>query len=53
MNLAYRKLALLEKDFIAREEAAIVDGYSECPIDRDFRNKVTKLLDKVRTYSVI
>ena len=47
MNLAYRKLAMLEKDFIAREEAAKIDGVS-CPIDRDFKEKITKLLDQVR-----
>lgn len=48
MNLAYRKLAMIEKDFIAREEAAKLDGYTSCPIDRDFKEKITKLLDQVR-----
>ena len=47
MNLAIRKLAMLEKDFIAREESARIEGTS-CPIDRDFKNRITKLLDQVR-----
>lgn len=48
MNIAYRKLALLEKDFIAREEAAKINGFTSCPIDRDFKDKITRLLDQVR-----
>jgi hypothetical protein len=48
MNLALRKLAMLEKDFAAREEAAKIDGYSSCPIDREFRSKISKVLDQVR-----
>ena len=48
MNLAYRKLAMLEKDFIAREEAAKIEGYTSCPIDRDFKDRITRLLDQVR-----
>lgn len=47
MNIAYRKLAMLEKDFIAREEAAKIEGIS-CPIDTDFKNRITRLLDQVR-----
>ena len=27
MNLTYRKLAMLEKDFIAKEEAAKIEGF--------------------------
>ena len=48
MSLAMRKLAMLEKDFIAREEAAKFEGYTIRPIDREFRDKITKVLDKVR-----
>ncbi len=47
MNLAYRKLAMIEKEFIAREEAARIEG-TTCPIDRDFKNRITRLLDQVR-----
>ena len=48
MNLAYRKLAMLEKDFIDREERAKMEGFSSCPIDRELKNKITRLLDQVR-----
>lgn len=48
MNLAIRKLAMLEKDLIAREEAARLEGFSTCPIDQDFKNRITELMDKVR-----
>lgn len=48
MSLAMRKLVMLEKDFIAREEAARLEGYSSCPIDKEFRAKITKVLDKIR-----
>jgi len=48
MNLAFRKLAMLEKDFIEREENARIQGYTSSPIDRDLKNRVTKLLDQVR-----
>ncbi len=48
MNLAIRKLAMLEKDFIAREEEAKLNGFTSCPIDREFKNKISKVLDQVR-----
>lgn len=48
MNIAMRKLAMLEKDLIAREEAARLDGFTTSPIDNQFREKITKLMDKVR-----
>ena len=48
MNLAMRKLAMLEKDFIEREEAAKLDGVVTSPIDREFKEKITKLLDQIR-----
>ena len=48
MNLVYRKIAMLEKDFIAREECAKFEGYSTKPIDTDLKNRVTRLLDQVR-----
>ena len=48
MNLAIRKLAMLEKDFIEREEAARLSGFTSSPIDREFRDKISKVLDKVR-----
>ena len=48
MNLAIRKLAMLEKSLIAREEEAKIAGFSTSPADREFRQKVTVLMDKVR-----
>ena len=48
MNLALRKLAMLEKDMIAREEEAKINGYATCPVDADFKARVSALMDKVR-----
>ena len=48
MNIAIRKLALLDKNLIEREEAARMEGYTTSPIDTAFREKVTRLMDKVR-----
>ena len=48
MNIAVRKLAMLEKSLIEREEANRIDGYVTSPVDVAFREKVSKLMDKVR-----
>ncbi len=48
MNIALRKLALLEKDLIQREEAARLEGYTSSPVDNAFREKITQIMDKVR-----
>ena len=48
MNLAIRKLALIEQNMKEQEERARIEGYSSCPIDRDFKNRITKLMDQVR-----
>lgn len=48
MNIALRKLAMLEKEFIQREESARIEGYTSSPIDHEFKNKITKLMDQVR-----
>ena len=48
MNLAIRKLALIEKDMNYKEENARVYGYSTCDIDRDLKERITELMDKVR-----
>ena len=44
MNIAMRKLALLEKNLIEREEAARLEGYTSSPVDTAFREKITKLM---------
>lgn len=48
MNIALRKLAMLEKEFIQREEAARLEGYMSSPIDYELKNKITKLMNQVR-----
>lgn len=48
MNIAMRKLAMLEKDLIAREEEASTLGYSSKPIDTEFKRKISYLMDKIR-----
>ena len=53
MNLTYRKLAMLEHDFIVREEAAKIDDYYSNPIDKDLEYRVRTLLNKVRQLPVL
>ncbi len=48
MNIALRKLAMLEKDLIAREESARLEGLTTCPINKDFKERISKVLDQVR-----
>ena len=48
MNIAIRKLAILEKSLLEREEAVKLDGYVTSPIDPVFKDKVTRLMDKIR-----
>ena len=48
MNIAIRKLAMLEKSLLEREEAAKLGECVTSPIDPAFREKVTRLMDKVR-----
>lgn len=49
MNIAMRKLAMLEQSLIAKEEAARIEGYATSPVDNELRLKITKLMDRVRT----
>ena len=53
MNLTYRKLAMLERDFIAKEEAAKIEGYYSSPVDKELQSRVTNLLDQVRYQAVL
>ena len=48
MNVAIRKLALLEKDIIQKEEAARIQGYAKSPVDPIFKEKIVKLMERVR-----
>ena len=49
MSLTLRKLAMLEKSFAEREEAARIDDYTSCPVDKDLEDRVKALMEKVRT----
>lgn len=48
MNIALRKLAMIEKAYAEMEENARVQGYSDCPFDREFQRKITAVMDKIR-----
>lgn len=48
MNITVRKLALLEKDILEKEQAAELSGYATSPIDPIFKEKIFKLMEKVR-----
>ena len=48
MNLAFRKLAMLEKSILEKEEAARIQGYTTNVIDTDFKKRITDLMDRVR-----
>ena len=49
MNIAMRKLAMLEKNFIAVEEAERIEGAVTSIVDQDFKERVTKLMNKIRS----
>jgi len=53
MNLCYRKLEMLEKNFIAKEEAAKIEGFYSTPIDKDLQHRVTNLLNQVRYQTLL
>ncbi len=48
MSIALRKLALLEKSFVEKEETARLNGLSTCPIDNDLKVRIEDLLDRLR-----
>lgn len=48
MNIAFRKLALLEKNILQQEEVARTQGYSTNVIDADLKKRVMDLMDKIR-----
>lgn len=48
MNLALRKLALLEKNMIQKEETARIQGYVTNIVDADLKKRITDLMDRVR-----
>lgn len=48
MNIAIRKLAMLEKVMNQQEEEARINGYSSCPIDQNLKRQITDIMDRVR-----
>lgn len=48
MNISVRKLAMLEKSFLEKEEAARINGYATNSIDADLQRRVKDLMDKIR-----
>lgn len=48
MNLALRKLELLEKTFNEREESSRINGYCTNVIDVELKKNVSDLLNKIR-----
>lgn len=48
MNIAIRKLALLEKAIEEQEERSRLDGYTTSPIDPEFKQRVSDLMLKVK-----
>ena len=48
MNITLRKLAMLEKNILAQEENARIQGYTTNVVDADLKRKVTDLMNKVR-----
>ena len=48
MNITLRKLAMIEKAYAEMEENARIQGYSDCPFDRDFQRKVSEVMERVR-----
>lgn len=49
MTIVHRKLAMLEKTINQREQEAQLQGYTYDAVDKDFRNRLTALLDQVRS----
>lgn len=49
MNIAIRKLMMLEKAIDEKLEAGRIQGYSECPVEVELKQNIAALLLKVRT----
>ena len=48
MCVALRKLAMLENCIIQKEEAAKISGYCISPADKELKNSIGRILDKIR-----
>ena len=49
MNITLRKLAMLEKSILEKEEAARIQGYTSCTVDNEMKRRISNLMDRVRT----
>ena len=50
MNIAFRKLALLEKSLEEKETKSQIEGYVTSPVDIELKEKISKLMEQVRVY---
>ena len=48
MNIAVRKLAMLERHFAELDERARMEGNSGSTVDKELQRKVVELMDRVR-----
>lgn len=48
MNVTIRKLAMLEKDIMRKEEEAKTQGFVTPIIDQELKNKISTLMDRIR-----
>lgn len=48
MNITMRKLAMLEKVMMEREQEAKVEGFATCPVNLELKRNITTLMNKVR-----
>jgi hypothetical protein len=49
MSLAMKKLEMLERSILKKEEMARIQGYSTNVVDSEFKARITNLMNKVRT----
>ena len=49
MNIAIRKLALLEKTIKEQENSCDFEGLTTVPIDNELKQRISELMIKVRT----
>ena len=48
MNIAIRKLAMLEKTILEQEERNKIEGFVTSPVNEEFKKVLTDLMLKVR-----
>ena len=49
MNIALRKLALIEQNIIKEEEKSKIEGYSTVVVDNEFKKRIVNLMDRIRS----